>query len=104
MAKILDKMNLPQEMKETILTELPPLFEKMDDMAKKVYDPTQIWLESLQFADYVNQLAVHLQQCSDPECGVMVGEQLSEMANGFKMMGENALTVLDEIEKESNGA
>jgi len=73
-------------------------------MAKKVYDPTQIWLESIQFADYVNQLAIHLHDCGEEDCNTNVAEKLIEMAESFKQMGENALTVLDEIGSEDCGS
>jgi hypothetical protein len=103
MEKILVKLNLPQELRETILTELPPLFERLDDMAKKAYDPTQVWLESIQFADYVTQIGEHIQSCDSEICIDEVSEQLINMSNSFKQMGENALTLLDEMEKESDG-
>jgi hypothetical protein len=85
------------------MTELPQILERLEDSARKIYEPSQIWLESIQFADYVNQLAVHLKDCGAEDCNVNVAEQLINMASSFKVMGENALVVLDEIEEGYNG-
>jgi hypothetical protein len=91
-------------MKEQILTQLPPLLERLDDIAQKVYDPTQIWLESIQFADYVSQLATHMNQCGAEDCNAELTTQLLNMTSSFKQMGENALTVLDEMDGGDCGA
>jgi hypothetical protein len=103
MEKIVMKLNLPIEIQEALLEELPQVLEHMEDVAKKVYDPHQIWLEAMQFADYVSQLASHLADEHGSECIQDISEQLTNMANSFKFMGENALQVLDEAEEHNNG-
>ena len=97
---MVNKMNLPLEMKEALLEELPQVIEQMEEVAKKVYDPHQIWLEAMQFADYVTQLAEHLKDDHGRDCILEIAEQLANMSNSFKQMGENALQVLDESERE----
>jgi hypothetical protein len=57
----------------------------------------------MQFADYVTQLAKHLNEDHGRECIDDIVEQLINMSNSFKQMGENALRVLDEAEGEHNG-
>ena len=99
----MEKLNLPMEVKETLKSEIPQVLERMEDVAKKIYDPQQIWLESMQFADYVTQLAQHLKEDHGRECIDEIVEQLINMSNSFKQMGENALRVLDEAEGEHNG-
>ena len=86
-------------MKEKILSDLPVLLEQLDDVAKKIYEPSQIWLESIQFADYVSQLAKHLLEGQSDEGVLNIATQLANMANSFKQMGENALNALDAVEK-----
>jgi len=103
MEQMVQKLNLPAEIKEALKTEIPQVLERMEDVAKKIYDPHQIWLESMQFADYVTQLAEHLNDDHGPECTKEIAEQLANMSNSFKQMGENALQVLDESEKEFHG-
>jgi len=98
-----EKLNLPMEVKETLKSEIPQVLERMEDVAKKIYDPQQIWLESMQFADYVTQLAQHLNEDHGRECIDEIVEQLTNMSNSYKQMGENALRVLDEAEGEHNG-
>lgn len=100
---MINKLNLSEETKETLLSELPQVLERMEDVAKKIYDPHQIWLESMQFADYVSQLAQHLTEGHGQECIDEIAVQLSNMAESFKQMGENALQVLDESEKDFDG-
>jgi methyl-accepting chemotaxis protein len=89
-------------MKSAMMEELPQVLERLEDTAKKVYDPQQVWLESMQFADYVTQLASHLLEGHGQECIDEIAEQLKNMSNSFKQMGENALQVLDEAEREMN--
>jgi ATP-dependent phosphoenolpyruvate carboxykinase len=91
------------EVKETLKSEIPQVLERIEDVAKKIYDPQQIWLESMQFADYVTQLAQHLNEDHGRECIDDIVEQLINMSNSFKQMGENALRVLDESEKDNYG-
>ena len=87
-----------------MMEELPQVIERIEDTAKKVYDPHQIWLESMQFADYVTQLANHLNEDHGPDCIKDIAEQLANMSNSFKQMGESALTVLDEAERDFDGS
>jgi hypothetical protein len=100
MEQLVEKLGLPLEIKEALKSEIPQVLEKIEDVAKKIYDPHQIWLESMQFADYVTQLASHLGDDHGPECTKEIAEQLANMSNSFKQMGENALQVLDESERE----
>ena len=100
---MLNKMNLPDEIKEALIEELPQVIEQMEEVTKKVYDPHQIWLEAMQFADYVAQLSVHLNEDHGRDCILDIAEQLTNMANSFKFMGENALRVLDESEEQNYG-
>jgi hypothetical protein len=95
-------MGVPKELKHQLINDLPAVLEQVDEATKKIYDPTQIWLESMQFADYVTQLASHILDGHDEQCVLEVGEQLTNMSNSFKQMGENALRVLDEVEKEES--
>ena len=96
---MLDKLKVPAEVKEQLLTDLPVMLEQIDDMAKKIYDPHQIWLESMQFADYVTQLASHLKDDHGKDCVIDISTQLENMSNSFKQMGEYALRTLDAVEE-----
>ena len=73
--------------------------EALDDLTKKIYDPSQIWLESMQFADYVNQLANHLLDKDSQYRVEDIATQLVNMSNSYKGMGENALRALDAAEE-----
>lgn len=99
---MLRKMKVPTEIQEVILSELPNVIEQIDEATKQVYDPNTIWLEAIQFADYVEQLGKHLEQGHGEDCIADVAEQLINMATSFKIMGEGALKVLDETE-DTNG-
>jgi methyl-accepting chemotaxis protein len=91
------------EMKQAMMEELPQILDRIEDTARKVYNPHDIWLESMQFADYVSQLSKHLNDDHGFECVQEIATQLQNMSNSFKQMGEGALQVLDEIEKDSDG-
>jgi len=96
MKKILSKMQIPREMQEAIISELPDVIEQIDDAVKQIYDPNTIWLEAMQFADYVHQLAIHLQTNHGEDCIQDITVNLINLANDFKQMGEGALTVIDD--------
>jgi hypothetical protein len=74
--------------------------DRIEDATKQIYDPASIWLESLQFADYVSQLGKHLQECDSRECLPAMAEQLISMGDSWKEMAENAMQVLDISEGE----
>jgi hypothetical protein len=52
----------------------------------------------MQFADYVEQLGKHLRVHHGDDCVADIAEQVINLANSFKDMGESALKVLDETE------
>jgi hypothetical protein len=91
-------MKVPTEIQEVILSELPNVIEQIDEATKQVYDPNTIWLEAIQFADYVGQFGEHLKEHHGPECVAEIAEGLINLADSFKEMGESALTVIDESE------
>jgi len=91
-------------MKDKISSELPILIDAINDLNEKVYNPNQIWLESIQFADYVGQLAGHMNECGAEDCNAELTSQLLGMSHAFKQMGENALNVLDEMDGNDCGA
>lgn len=95
-------MKVPTEIQEVILSELPNVIEQIDEATKQIYDPNTIWLEAIQFADYVDQLGKHLREPHGSDCIADIAEQLINMATSFKDMGESALKVLDETE-DTNG-
>ena len=92
-------MKVPREMQEAIISELPNVIEQIDDAVKQIYDPNTIWLEAMQFADYVHQHAKHLMENHGNECVQEVAVNLISIADGFKHMGEGALRVIDESEE-----
>jgi len=91
-------MKVPTELQEILLTELPNVIEQIDEATKQIYDPNSIWLEAMQYADYVSQFATHLQMDHGPECVQMVSEQLIELSTSFKEMAESALQAIDKTE------
>lgn len=99
MEEAIQQANIPQELKETLLNELPNFVEYVDEATNKIFNPSAIWLESLQFADYVEQLASHLKEECDEGCRKEVAEKLVLMSENFKELAENAMTVIDKSEK-----
>lgn len=95
---MLKKLKVPTEIQEVILSELPNVIEQIDEATKQIYDPNTIWLEAMQFADYVEQLGKHLRVHHGDDCVADIAEQVINLANSFKDMGESALKVLDETE------
>lgn len=86
-------------MQEVLIHELPNVIEQVDEAVKQIYDPNTIWLESIQFADYVSQLGKHLKEHHGEECIEEISYALIQMSESWKMMGEGALRALDESEK-----
>jgi hypothetical protein len=95
----IQQAKLPKELKETLLNELPNFVEYVDEATNKIFNPSAIWLESLQFADYVAQLAAHLREEHGAECREEVAEKLILMSENFKELAENAMTIIDRSEK-----
>jgi len=89
--EILEAAPLSPAVKQALLNELP-------DFIRQIFDPNQIWLESLQFADYVGQLGEHLLENHGDECREDIANQLNAMSMAWKLMAENAMTVLDQSE------
>ncbi len=89
---------IPQEMKDSILSELPAFVEHIDEATKKIYDPSAIWLESVQFADYVSQMADHL-AAHGPDCATEVAGQLKLISETWKEVAEQSMQILDNSEK-----
>ena len=90
---------IPMEMRQAILDGLPEFMERIDEATQKIYDPSQVWFESIQFADYVEQLAEHLAQDHGPECREEIATQLRLMSESWKDLAENAMEVLDKSEE-----
>lgn len=91
--------DLPTPLKEALLSELPDFVEHVDEATQKIFNPSAIWLEAIQFADYVAQLATHLKQDHGAECSGEIAERLLIMAESFKDLAEDAMKVLDHSEK-----
>jgi hypothetical protein len=96
---VLSAKQIPAEMKQAILDGLPEFIERIDEATQKIYDPSQVWFESLQFADYVGQLAEHLAEDHGPECREEIATQLRLMSESWKDLAENAMEVLDKSEE-----
>lgn len=94
---------IPQEMKDSILNELPAFVEHIDEASRKIYDPSAIWLESLQFADYVSQMADHLAEHGQ-DCATEVAGQLKLISETWKEVAEQSMQILDRTEKVFNDA
>ena len=96
--EILEAAPLSEAVKHALINELPNFIETVDDSARQIFDPNQIWLESLQFADYVGQLGAHLLENHGSDCIEDIAQQLTAMSMSWKLMAENAMSVLDESE------
>jgi len=96
---VLSAPQIPTEMKQAILDGLPEFIERIDEATQKIYDPSQVWFESLQFADYVGQLAEHLAEDHGPDCREEIATQLRLMSESWKDLAENAMEVLDKSEE-----
>lgn len=77
--------------------------ENIDEAADKIYNPSSVWFEAIQFADYVEQNVLHLQEHSDEEytgdCQEIIIERLLDLTASFKSLAEHAMRVLDESEQ-----
>jgi hypothetical protein len=89
-------MKVPKEIQEVILSELPNVLEQVEEASKQIYDPNTIWLEAMQYADYVEQLGRHLQDDHGPDCNNLIADNLINLSISFKEMGESALQAIDE--------
>lgn len=96
-------MRVPKEIQQVLLSELPNVLEQIDEASKQIYDPNTIWLEAIQFADYVGQFGQHLKENHGPNCIEEISYALIQMSDTFKQMAEGALRAIDESEK-MNGA
>jgi hypothetical protein len=93
---------IPPQMKESLINELPNLVEHIDEATRKIYDPSAVWLESIQFADYVSQMAEHILSdcgCSD-EQRTQTLEHMLYIAETFKQVAENSMEILDQADKQ----
>ena len=97
----MEQSSIPQEMKERILDELPSLVEHIDEATAKIFDPSKVWLESIQFADYVSQMAEHiLSDCGCTEEDKQdLAAQLKYIAETFKEVAESSMQILDQSDK-----
>lgn len=73
--------------------------ENIDEAADKIYNPSSVWLEAIQFADYVEQNVKHLQQEHGEDCKEEIIERLLDLTMSFKSLAEHAMRVLDESEQ-----
>lgn len=94
--------DLPQEIKNSLNESLPILLENVGEAAKTVYDPNSIWLEAIQYADYVEQHLVHLKGCTDEACAEESMDRAIAFTGEFKQMAEHAMRVLDSLKIESD--
>jgi hypothetical protein len=93
---------IPQEMKEAVLSELPNFVEHIDEATRKIFDPSAIWLESIQFADYVSQMADHILADHGKECIREIGTQLKYISETFVDVAENSMQIIDHSDKIIN--
>lgn len=88
--------DMPQTVKENLLSELPNFVEHIDEATNKIFNPSAIWLESIQFADYVGQLAGHLKEECEEHHRQEIAERLLIMSESFKDLAEHAMIVIDQ--------
>jgi hypothetical protein len=94
-AEAIAKSDIPQALKDSLLDELPNFVELVDEATSKIFSPSAAWFESLQFADYVAQLAGHLREDHGPDCTKEIAERLVIMAESYKDLAEHAMTIID---------
>ena len=99
--EIINDSQLPDDLKEKLLSDLPTLLDNVGEVAATVYDPNKIWFEAIQFADYVQQHTEHLNEKHGPECEEESLDTLMQMTISFKHMAEQAMRVLDSLEIKS---
>ena len=98
--KAITQADLPQIVKDNLLNELPNFVEHIDEATNKIFNPSAIWLESIQFADYVSQLAGHLKEEHGGNCREEIAERLEVMSESFKELAEHAMIVIDRTQGE----
>jgi hypothetical protein len=94
--KAIVQADLPKTIKDSLLSELPNFLEHIDEATNKIFNPSSIWLESIQFADYVGQLAGHLREENAEQHREEIAERLSLMSESFKELAEHAMIVIDQ--------
>lgn len=100
--EVINNSELPEELKRSLNESLPILLENVGEAAKTVYDPNSIWLEAIQYADYVQQHLDHLGECEDDECSKESLTRAVGFTKEFKQMAEHAMRVLDTLKIESD--
>lgn len=100
--KFIAESDLPAELKRRLNESLPELLENVGEAAKTVYDPNAIWLEAIQYADYVQQHLTHLNDCTDDACAHESIDTALAFTVSFKQMAEHAMRVLDTLKIESD--
>jgi cation transport regulator ChaB len=100
--KVIQNSELPDDLKEKLINELPELLEGVGEAARTVYDPNAIWLEAIQYADYVQQHLQHLQECKEEVCLNESIQTAVAFTRQFKQMAEHAMMVLDTLKIESD--
>lgn len=98
--KAIIQADLPQTLKDSLLSELPNFVEHIDEATNKIFNPSAIWLESIQFADYVGQLAKHLIEEGSADYQEEIAERLLIMSESFKELAEHAMIVIDQSQGE----
>ena len=103
--QMIDSAPISDEMRAKISQQLPMIAENLDDATRRIYDPQKIWFESVQYADYVDQLATHLRDAVVEEhpddCKMEIAVGLHTMSGIWKAMAENAMTILDDMKIKS---
>lgn len=94
--------DVPEHIKEMLVENLPSILENVGELARVVYDPNKIWLEAIQFADYVEQHLEHLANEHDEECRQDSLDLLKKMSAQFKRMAESAMSTLDALNINAN--
>lgn len=103
--QMIDNAPISDEMRNKIVEQLPMIAENLDDATRRIYDPQKIWFESIQYADYVDQLAEHLRDAvmddHGDDCKMEIAVGLHTMSGIWKAMAENAMTILDDMKIKS---
>lgn len=94
--------DLPDDLKAKLVEDMPELLEHVNEASRTVYDPNAIWLEAIQYADEVEQVAKHLLKSHEDSCATASVAALGMMSKQFKRMAESAMQVLDTLKVESD--
>lgn len=97
--EIINSAPITPEVKEILLSELPHFMENIDEAADKIFNPSSVWFEAIQFADYVEQNVQHLQEGHGEDCQEEIIERLLDLTTSFKALAEHSMRVLDESEQ-----